>query len=236
MRAGWLIACLVASCYRDSTPAQPPPPPPPPQRTAPLEVTPPRASSELYALDEALADVLSGPLVHIGTGEWFGLYRINACAYRNARVVVVNIYCTPKEMSSFGLVVLSPTRGRVYIYAEAKAPISKLRRPDYFTFKGESEPPRVDGKLRALDLAFTYAQLRTWDERRYYRNIPGCFGGIEIKRPIDGCMQELASHKERWAARNKQFLTDPPDEWYRIVHDLRGRAQTEGKAVPHPGG
>jgi hypothetical protein len=231
-----LITWLLVGCYRDAPPSPPPRRPAAPH-AAPLKVTQPAPSDELYALDEALEDALSAPLVHVGTGDWFGLFRIKACVYRNDRVFVVNIYCTTKEMSSFGLVVLSPTRGRVYIYAEASAPISTLRRADYFTFKGESSPARADEKLPPLKLTFSRAQLRVWDETRYYRNIPGCFGGAEFKPPVGiGCLPELASRAQSWGARNKAFLENPPPDWYRIVGELRSRATTDGKHVDHPGG
>ena len=219
------IVVLAVSCYRGGEPAPAPAvvaAPHPPLVAAPRP-------GELYALDDALDDVLSGPLVHIGTGDWFGLFRIHACAYRNDRVIVVNVYCTANEMSSFGLVVLSPARGRTYIYAEAKAPISTLARGDYFTFKAESSPPLVDDKLAALDLAFSYAELRAWDERRYYRNIPGCFYGVEINRPLRGCLQGLDARQTTWLERNQHFLDDPPEPWYRIVKQLRARAASDSK-------
>jgi len=195
----------------------------------PLEVVTEAPPEELYPLDEALADALATPLVHVGTGEWFGLFKVNSCVYRNDRVFVVNLYCGPKEMSSFGLVVLSPTRGRVYLYAEATAPISTLVRADYFTFKGETEIAQADDELPALELGFTYAQLRVWDEQRYRHYLPGCFGGEDHHRPQGGCLAALADHAKAWAARNTPFLDAPPPAWYRIVRDLRTRARTEGR-------
>ncbi len=189
----------------------------------------------MYALDEALADVLSGPLEHIGTGPWFGLFRINACAYRNDRVILVNIYCTTNEMKSFSIVVFSPTRGRAVIYAEAERPISQLTRADYFTFKAETQPP-PDSSLRPLSLDFTYDELTAWDEQRYYKWIPACFGGVEIKRPQGGCLKALEPQAAAWKQRNQPFLDDPPEAWYRIVRDMRARAARDGTHVSHPGG
>ncbi|HEY5945925.1 MAG TPA: hypothetical protein VIV40_10565 [Kofleriaceae bacterium] len=241
-----LVACVsvvvgLASCYVDGPKPKPltrPPEPrpalvaePPP---APLQVEPKR-DAELYSLDEALADVFSGPLEHIGTGPWFGLFRVNACAYRNARVIVVNIYCTTKEMKAFSIVVLSRERGRAVIYAEAEKPISQLRRGDYFTFKAETSPP-PDASLPPLSLAWKYEELTAWDEKRYYKWVPGCYGGVEIRKPQGGCLQALASHADEWKARNQPFLDDPPADWYRIVREMRARAQRDGKFVAHPGG
>jgi hypothetical protein len=239
---GLLVVCALVGCYRE---AAPPPPlvrpvEPRPLITAPPEMKPaetkePTRDSEMYALDEALADVFSGPLEHIGTGTWFGLFRVNACAYRNARVIVVNIYCTPKEMKAFSIVVLSRTRGRAVIYAEAERPISELRRADYFTFKAETSPP-PDESLPPLSLDFTYAQLRAWDEKRYYKWVPGCFGGVEIRKPQGGCLKALEALAPAWKQRNQPFLDEPPAEWYRVVRDMRARAKRDGVAVAHPGG
>lgn len=234
---GLVVACVLAGCYREAAPPPPPPPPPQPLVIEPAP-EPPRvepAREELYALDEALADVFSGPLVHIGTGPWFGLFRVNACAYRNERVIVVNIYCTPKEMKAFSIVVLSPTRGRAVIYAEADKPISQLTRADYFTFKAESSPP-PDSSLAPLTLSLSYSELAAWDEKRYYKWVPGCFGGVEIRRPQGGCLKALEAHADAWKARNQPFLDAPPGDWYRVVREMRARAQRDGKAVSRPGG
>ena len=95
----------------------------------------------LYPLEEALKDALSSPWKHLGTGPWHGNYRAHACAYRNDRVIVVNVYCTLKEPEAFRLDVYSPTRGWVRIYAEAKVPVSTVRRRDYFSFTAEAQPP-----------------------------------------------------------------------------------------------
>lgn len=227
---GLVIACVLMGCWREAKK----PPPIVVDERPPLTAQPKR-DTDLYALDEALADVYSGPLEHIGTGPWFGLFRINACAYRNQRVVVVNIYCTTKEMKAFSIVVFSPTRGRVMIYAEAEKPISQLRRPDYFTFKAESSPPG-DSSLPRLSLAWSYKQLTAWDEKRYYKWIPGCFGGVEIRNPQGGCLKALAAHAPVWKERNRAFLDTPPDDWYRVVRDMRARAVRDGKFIANPGG
>ena len=67
----------------------------------------------LYAADEALRDALSGPWEYVGTGPWPGIRRLHACAFRNARVLVVNVYCSIKETQAFRVDVYSPSRGRV---------------------------------------------------------------------------------------------------------------------------
>ena len=236
----WLIALLAVGCYRD---ASPPSPPTTPTTTAspPLEVAAPPEPGGIYALDEAVADALDGPWQHVGTGDWFGIFRIHACVYRNRRVFIVNIYCTKQEMTSFGLVVLSPARGRAYIYAEATAPISGLQRRDYFTFKGEAEPAHADERLPPLELGFSYRELRAWDERRYNHYLPACYGGVEMARraggrPQGGCLKELEASAPAWIARNRAFLDEPPAGWYRLIRELRARAPADGKHVAHPGG
>lgn len=97
------------------------------------------AAAPPYALPEALADALSGPLQLVGKGAWHGLWGSLACVYRNERVLVVDEYCRPRELNSFGVIIASPTRGWVSIYAEGKAPVSKLDRSGYLIFTGRSE-------------------------------------------------------------------------------------------------
>src|SRR3954465_11720024 len=110
----WTIALLLLGCAKVAPPEPPPPepPPPPPAPPPPHPLPPPPAPppppmvreptpTGIYALDEALNDALSGPLTHIGTGPWTGNARVHACAYRNERVIVVNVYCTLKEVKAF---------------------------------------------------------------------------------------------------------------------------------------
>ena len=224
--------CMLAGCWVDRRPAPPLPPPEQPLAARPTVATQPKRDSQLYALDEALADALSGPLEHVGTGPWFGLFRINVCAYRNERVFVINMYCTAREMKAFSIVVFSPERGRVVIYAEADQPISGLSRADYFTFKAESEPPPPpDKKLRPLSLAWQQAELAAWDEKRYHAYIPACYGGVELRKPQGGCLQPLEKHARTWKQRNQAFLDEPPDDWYRIIREMRARAPQHSKPV-----
>jgi hypothetical protein len=246
---GVVLVCVLASCTANKaskTPTTPTPPPATPQTTTttttpqapveapPVEPAPPEPTREpdLYPLDEALADVLSGPLEHIGTGAWFGMFKVTSCAYRNARVVVVNIYCSPTEVKAFSVVVLSPTRGRVVIYAEGNKPISRLKRRDYFTFKAESAPSATP----PVSLAFRFDELTAWDEKRYRKWIPACFGGVELKKPQGGCLTGLETQVSSWKARNQPFLDDPPEDWYRVIREMRTRAVRDGKNAPHAGG
>ena len=178
---------------------------------APVAIDAPSAAP-LYTITEALADIDSGKLEFIGTGEWFGNYSIHACAYRNERVIVVNEYCTTREQVALGLIVISPTRGHIKVYAEAEKPISTLTRAGFFSFRLEVEPP-FDG----ISLTSSYADLRAWDERRYYGHVGGCWYESEI-----GCSDGTAPGE--WDESAKAFLAEPPAEFYRLTKELHKRA------------
>jgi hypothetical protein len=235
MSRRWLIVALALACAEVPPPEPPPPeplPPAPPPPAAPVVARPPEPTG-IYALDEALRDAFSGPWTYVGTGPWTGNARLKACAYRNDRVLVVNVYCTIKEVKAFRVDVFSPTRGRVRIYAEAKAPISTLARRDYFTFTGESEPaPGPRTRLPPVSLTMSFAELLDYDGRRYKAFLPSCYGGVEIGRRQGGCLRNLAGQAERWAAANRGFLREPPTDWYRIVKELRALAAQHGQDPP----
>lgn len=196
----------------------------------PVRKSAPSRGDVLYPLDEALKDALSGPWEHLGTGPWQGNYRVRACAYRNDRVIVVNVYCTIKEPKAFRIDVYSPTRGWVCIYAEAKVPVSTVMRRDYFSFTAEAQPPpRPEAGLPPLALTMSFSELQRYDQRRYERFLPACYGGVAIHRPQGGCLGDLAPLAAKWAERNRAFLTQPPDDWYHIVRELRALAGKHGK-------
>jgi hypothetical protein len=186
----------------------------------------PAAANALYTIPEALDDLAASPLAFIGTGEWFGNASIHACAYRNDRVIVVNVYCTRKETPALGLIVLSPARGRVRIYVEDDAAISTLKRKDYQTFRAEAQPP-LDADPPRLD--FTYAELNAWEERRYHAGQGACW----LESGYGDCSDRLAvdaSGRAAWSASTKTFLADPPESWYALTKDLHGRATRDLRA------
>jgi hypothetical protein len=191
---------------------------------------PPQPVEELYAADEALGDTLSGRWEYMGTGAWPGNSRMPACAFRNARVLVVNAYCSSTEMQAFRIDVYSPKRGRVRIYAEASGPVSARMRQQYFTFMVESEPPPgPQARLPPLALTMSFDQLRTYEELRYRAFLPGCFGGQERSRPSGGCLDALASRASAWTDRNRAFLEQANDDWYRVVREMRVLAARYGR-------
>jgi hypothetical protein len=179
---------------------------------------PPRAP--LYTITEALEDVAASPLEFIGTGEWFGNASIHACAYRNARVIVVNEYCTANEMPALGLIVISPTRGRLKIYAEADAAISTLTRADYQTFNAEVQPPL---QCEPATLEFSYAELNAWEERRYNSHEGACW----YANAEESCSGGLLPQLEAWTESAKPFISEPPASWYRLIKDLHARVSRD---------
>ena len=224
------LLLLMAACVR-SKPSERPGPRapefrPPTSTTAPVPVP----EGPLYAADEALRDVLSGELQYLGTGRWPGVERSRACAFRNARVLIVNAYCTLTETQAFRLEVFSPQRGRVRIYAEANGPVSKRSRGDYFTFMAESGlPPSAESRMPPLALSMSYDELRIYEQRRYDAYLPSCFGGEQNQRAVGGCLGALAPRQGQWTARNSGFLQHPNDDWYRVVERMRTLARLFGR-------
>lgn len=201
----------------------------PSRAPAVAEPTPP-PRNYLYDADEALRDVLSGELQHMGTGRWPGVERSRACAFRNDRVLLVNVYCTLNETPAFRIEVYSPERGRVRIYAEANGPVSMQRRSGYFTFMTESgPPPGRDTGVRPLSLTMSFEELRAYEQRRYDAGLPGCFGGEQLHAQVGGCAGALELVDSQWAARNRAFIDRPGDDWYRTIERMRSLAALYGK-------
>jgi hypothetical protein len=184
----------------------------------------------LYGPDEALRDALSSPLQHVGTGRWPGISLSYTCAFRNERVLVVNVYCGTTDVRAFRVDILSPKRGRVRIYAEASGPILSRARHQYFTFMAESEPPPgPEAHMRPLTLTMSFAALRAYEKQRYGAYLPACYGGQEHARPRGACLGKLAARGAEWASQNRLFLERASDDWYRVMRGMRGLASRHGK-------
>jgi hypothetical protein len=153
-----------------------------------------------------------------------------ACAFRNDRVFIVNVYCGKTDRQALRLDVYSPTRGRVRVYAEAKGSVSTLSRQDYFTFTAESEPPPgPEAQLLPLSLGMSFLELRGYEEQRYGAFLPACYGGQELTRARTGCLGALATRATEWAEQNRAFLERGSDDWYRVVRELSVAAVQYGK-------
>jgi hypothetical protein len=231
MGSEWLAASmlLIMAC---STPVPVERPVRQPASAAPVTAKPsrpPRRESALYTPEEALRDVLSGELQYLGTGEWPGIERSRACAFRNARVLVVNVYCTRTDTHAFRIDVYSPQRGRARIYAEANGPITIRDRALYFTFMVESDtPPGSDPRATGVALTMSYEELQRYEQRRADALLPGCYGGERNKQAIGGCLGALTPRASRWAAQNRAFLEHANGDWYRVVGQMRALAQQHG--------
>lgn len=219
-RCWWLLALLVA-CAAVSRRTRPEPPAP---RARPSE----DASSRLYGADEALRDALVGPWQYVGTGKWPGNDRMQACAFRNARVFIVSAYCGVKDPPAIRVVVYSPARGRTSIYAEGRRAVSALTREQYFTFLVESSPVhRMSGP--PLSLSMSFDALRDYEQRRYRAFAPVCYAGQERAKPSSGCLDALAPRKQEWEDANRAFLARPSDSWFRMVREMRDAGTRYGR-------
>ena len=230
----WVVlffAYVAPGCVGTRTAYREPPPEAPPPATA-LAPLPPAAQrpGNMYALDEALADALSGPLHYIGTGPWQGIQRLHACAYHNDRVLVVDVYCAVTPPKAARIDIYSPTRGHARLYAEAKAPVSGLDRRDYFSFVGETQPaPLRRVGLPPIRLPMSLPELQAYEQQRYKSFLPACYGGVEVHRAQGGCLGDLASHAVDWSRENRAFLKQPPQGWYRLLAELRALATQHGR-------
>lgn len=226
---------LVAGCTAPPKPTTRPVVERPQPRAAvrPLDEPYPQPKGLLYTADEALRDALSGRWEFLGTGRWHGNARMHACVFRNRRVFIVNVYCTPTDRQALRVDVYSPKRGRIRLYAEGPRPISAQRRRDYFTFTAESEPPPSRGSgLPRLSLGMPFGALADYDRRRYEAYLPSCFAGEELSRERHGCLGRLRGQGAAWAADNHAFLKAASADWYRMVRELRAAALRHGMDPP----
>lgn len=169
-----------------------------------------------YSLPEALADAQSGSLRLVGKGAWHGLWGSLACVYRNERVLVVDEYCRPRELNSFGVIIASPTHGRVSIYAEGKAPVSKLDRSGYQIFTGRSE---VLHPRRSLSLSMTVEELSQYHEFAG-RFAPFCDVQLRSGEKRGGCIKPLTALYPAYEVQNLGFISAPPATWFSFVRSL----------------
>jgi hypothetical protein len=223
-----VLLASVAACVNVQPSA---PPAVEPALPATSQPTTPSRPGELYPVDEALRDVLSGELHHLGTGRWPGIERSYACAFRSERVLAVNAYCTLNESPAFRVDIFSPERGRVSIYAEARGSFSVRDRASYFTFTATSAPaPGASARIPPVRLAMSYEELREHERKRYAAYLPSCYGGERRGQAENACLGPLALHANEWLARNRDFLEHANGDWYRVVREMRALATRFGRA------
>jgi len=186
-------------------------------------------AADLYQPAEAVADVLSGPLEFVGRGSWFGMTRWQSCVYRNAKVVVVDVYCAKLWPRAFSVRIFSPTKGRVRIYLESPELTSALSRKQYneASWSMESEPPPPHGRVSPpFSLKMTFAQLNVYAQARYKLYLPACFTSGKEAR----CAEAFAgtAAQKGWAARVVPFWQNPGSSWYQLIEEMRRLAQTHG--------
>ena len=175
-----------------------------------------------YPLADALADALATPLSYVGKGAFYGSYRLLSCTYRNDRVVVIDTYCTNREQSSFGIIIVSPTRGRVTLHAEGRAAVSGLRHADYLYFRGRSEA--VDPRYRP-QLTWTLEEQSNYHQfgGRY---LPFCDVEWRNQTTRGGCVKPLVEQNPGYQAQNAPFVSGPPPGWYQLVRTLLSLRQS----------
>ncbi len=165
--------------------------------------------------------MMSTPLAFIGTGEWYGVAPYPPCAYKNARVIVLDNYCTTrKEISTFGVDVYSPTKGWFQIYATARGgkPVSQTPRSEYGSFIITSGPAPRAGQVKvALSFDMTYKQVERYEGARAGANLPACWEGVHA-HPASGCSQVLPESAARtFKAKYQDFMRNPPQRWYEFA-------------------
>jgi hypothetical protein len=201
----------------------------------PAEPSPPVAFAP-YLPAEAVADARSGPLELVGVGAWPGLFRRLTCVYRNGRVFVVDERCSePREPSALTVLVLSPTRGRATIFADAGAPIGRARRPGYKSFGAASTAPRPPPA--SLAGAASYEDVVAYETTAPAEVRATCSAGTQ--RPGGSCSRGAPVSAAEYAASVGPFLASPPDGWFELVGELvklrvRAHASIRPAALPLP--
>jgi hypothetical protein len=183
----------------------------------------------LYRVVDALADARSSPLTRVGMGDWHGNFSIKGCIYRNDRVFVVDVYCTYKEQPAFSVVIISPEKGEVVVYAEADTAISTIDRSKYFSFYAESHLPPAELAVPSIKDA-TFDDVNAWQEKLYNARI-GLPGIAACSTGSPSCPEDPA-----WDQAARAFVAAPNDDWPWIIDQLRNRAHHSGKYVAKKGG
>lgn len=183
----------------------------------------PVTATPLYPPEEALADALSSPLEFIGISH-FDAPSIQECAYRNQKVLVVNRYCTTREITATGITIIHPDRGVVRFYAEAKEPISTIAREDYDNWRMDTHDPYPGARLTMK----TFEEIQAHEKRRGVFRDQACYAGI-TSTPNGSCRKKAPEIEQWWSGIYKPLLKTPPESWYSLVKALRKRAVKDGR-------
>jgi hypothetical protein len=178
--------------------------------------SPATASRVTYAPDDAIRDALSGPLEVVGVGGWPGYFRRLSCVYRNAKVIVVDERCSdPREPTSLVVHVLSPTRGRATVFADASLPIGRARRPDYTSFGVAGAAARPPPASLA---AMSYEDVAAYETDGRGEVRAGCSAGTQ--KPEGFCTKTSGTSAPEFASAVAPFVRAPPAAWYDLVRAL----------------
>ena len=184
-----------------------------------LAAEPTPTSTPLYSPAEAVADALSSPLIKMegDTGN-VPNERLPDCFYRNERVIVINRYCSKREINTTGIQIMHPERGVIYFYAEASAPISSITREDYEQWNIQVRDP-----LPGMRVDQSMAQVQKWMSRRVSEAQQGCWTGFGSPGGVPtGCHYKTPEIKQAWMDSHDALLKDVPPGWYELVREMRG--------------
>ncbi|PTL82139.1 hypothetical protein [Vitiosangium sp. GDMCC 1.1324] len=196
------------------------------QKLTPDEVS----ARRLYPPEEALADALASPLEHLGTGVWPGRYKIPSCAYRNDKVVVLDSFCTLREMNPTTVWIFNPERGTVVFSARGDrgALVSKVKRDQYEQWGFSTLEP-----YPGLKLAMTFSELTSWEKRRSVFSRGSCGAALATSASTRGsCSLKTPEIERWWQGYYGPLLEDAPSEWYELVKRVRALAPRYGKKDP----
>jgi len=176
--------------------------------------------------EELLADAMGSPLKHVAT-DADGV-NIPRCLYRNDEVIVVNDYCTIREIRTTGILIYHPRKGVAQLYAEAKEPISTIGREDYTQWRFEARDP-----FPGLDLTEDFQRLDRYDSRRRKLAPGGCTAGMFLGNDKNAmCWLKTPEIGAWWESHYRPMLREPPREWFALVKELRNRAKKDARPDP----
>ena len=178
--------------------------------------------NNLYNIHQAMEDVFSSPLEFIGTGEWYGEHPYPSCAYKNDKILIIDNYCSRREITTFSVTFFSPERGylKIYAYTEStKKAVSKIDRGLYDSFYVTSQPPPSEGMTeKSLSFDMNYRALRDYNRARakLHRYVE-CYEGFKVDY-MRGCTDKRIS--ANYVDVHESFIKAPNERWYDFVRHI----------------